>query len=387
MGTMTVPLNLLGTRFDLRSTEPALLSFLAAFTEAYLPQPGLPVHRCIRVEVRRGQLPACGELPRTIVHSSNTMSYWHFDCALVEQGDDTLRAVWDTRGLAILLHDMPLPTLVEVTVDPQTASIWAGESIFHLCRSLALYLRPAGRTTLMHASGIVVRSGAVLFCGDEFAGKTTLMIEAIIRCGARPLTNDRALLGVESPVDVWSWPGYASFCEGTLLQYPALARAALAYELGQYAHRTISWPRPLGRSFVKSAESRRMYPMTWLTGALGARYVLRANLSALVLTKLATSVQQTGFRRLTMTAADCGALSERLVREHFDVEEPAFAPWHGLSLPQSALSTQQLAKQLLEANVAIYELEARPTDLLPFHQLIAEISRRAVFEGTARGVV
>lgn len=351
---MSGDFELLGVRMQVEAPHQLLVG-VRAFLDAYDPQPypWSPVRELV-LRVERGELPPGGAAPRTRVHRSKH-EYWNFDAEVTHAGPP-LHALWPSRQLYVELPASLSP--VRVVFHHAVDDAFAGEGLFHLMRSLALYLRMPGN--LLHASAVVHGRGAVLFVGHTLSGKTTLLTEAVLACGARPLANDRVLLPARDPLHAVSWPSYCSFCEGTLLGHRSLTDAALAYERDDCAYRTRRWPEPLVRDF--SPQRKRTYPMIWFTEATATRFVRHAPLSAIVFSRLDLSLPEASWSRLE-PAIDAAAIAGELAESSFDRAEPSFLPWHGLAWPSTAPELGDLIERASAARVRFFRLAAPPAPL------------------------
>jgi hypothetical protein len=355
---------ILDTRFTATSAEPRLLDYSRAFMEAYAAdEEPLPAAQEIALSVERAAVD--GGPGRTVPVHRSKHGYWTFPGVVV--GERPRRVVWPSRGVMVSFcreHGS-----LDVAVGADTPAAVAGEAVFHACRSLALYLRRAEAGLLVHASAVTVDGAAVIFTGDVMAGKTTVMTEAVLRHGAVPLSNDRVWLRPEDPPQAVSWPSYASFCEGTLLNYPPLAEAALRYEDPAYPHRTQTWPWPLRPVFAK--DSKRTYPMMWFAEAAGVRFLPRAPLGAVVLTRCAPDAASAEPEPIDLRSGSGRArLTAALASQVFDTAEPSFLPWHGLPLPRGAPAVTRIVDQLGAAGVAAFALTVNPSDLTPIKELL-----------------
>jgi hypothetical protein len=235
-----------------------------------------------------------------------------------------------------------------------------------------VYLRPAAAGNLLHASAVEVSGRAVLFVGEVSAGKTTLLTEATVAHGARPLSNDRVLVTAGDPPLALSWPSYASFCEGTLLAYPALREAAERYEEDDHPYRTQRWLRALAPSFGK--EEKRAYPMRWFTDAVGTRFSPGAAFGALVAARLDPRASAWSLERLELERpGPRGAVLRLLRRNCFDTFEPSFCPWHGLPPAHGAPPLERLVERLRAARTPVLRLVLRPADLPRLGELFETI--------------
>ncbi len=204
---MRLKVSLLGVRFEIMSSEAALLDYTLVFMGAYEEERSpLLQGPTLSILISRGSGPVVKTGQKRQVHKSKH-AYWNFE-AEVDSDESTLRAHWPRRQLGIEIDWECRSATLEV--EPTAGTAFAGEAIFHLLRSLAIYCRDGAVGNFLHASGVVGTRGAIIFLGNSNAGKTTLMMEAVIRFGMRPLTNDRILLDRENVPRAHSWPSYAS---------------------------------------------------------------------------------------------------------------------------------------------------------------------------------
>lgn len=363
---MTPAANILGVRFELAGSND-LFAYSRGFLEAYEAESDLIAHRRINVRVQRAEVANLAGATRAVHRSKHR--YWNFSAQVADSRP--LRAVWPTRGLQVEA-DATLSAL-EVSISPKQSTAAAGESLFHLLRSFALYLRARGN--FLHASGVVVDGNALLFVGNALAGKTTLFTAAVRSGRARPLANDRALLTPEPLVHALSWPSYASYCEGTLLEIPELARAACAFEEREpNPLRTQRWSAPLEAAF--SVDHKRIYPMIWLSEALHARYVRRAPVGAVVFAHLAPGLNGASLRELrTEPHREREQILGALSAACFDTTEPSFLPWHGLPLPDDAPPLTALVERLALAGARFFSLEMNPNAVSTLFELLEEVRK------------
>jgi hypothetical protein len=322
------------------------------------------------VQVRRGDLPACENGVRIPVHRHKREAYWCFDG--VALGGERRAVVWPTKGAAVALSVENAEA--ELLLDFAVPEPVAGELAFHLCRGLSLYLRRPERGALVHAAAVEVGGRVVAFCGNAFAGKTTLLIESVLQHGARPLANDRTLLTYASPARAVSWPSYFTCTEGTILRYPELTAAAEAYEREQ-APPAVRWPRPLEPVF--DGERKRMYPMQWFTTATRRPYVSAGELGALVFSRIEPSVPAATLRELDAGDADAA----RVIRGHlasvvFNGAESSFLPWHRLAAPHDEHAVDRLLEVLAASDCRVLRLELPPDRLDVLSLLFRQVSSR-----------
>jgi hypothetical protein len=353
---MTDVVQMLGVRFciDVGHSQ-RVLEYVDSFMGAYdgRDQDDQPEHRTIHVSIVRGAVPDCPPTVASVPVHRSKHAYWTFDGRVLSTSPPFVS--WPTRGVAVRLdRDVRHVEVVTTGNDHR----FDGESIFHVLRSLTLYLRAPGRW-LLHASAVCREGRCYAFTGDAFAGKTTLFTEAVLRGRATPVANDRVSIG--PALDVLSWPSYASYCEGTLLRYPELVAAALAYESERCPFRTQRWSGPLSSSFSKF--KKRIYPMAWFAAAADRKYRRHAPLGALFLSKVDQSARSPSLRRMDLSAAADRALFLNAVTAgSFESEEPSFMPWHGLDRPRGSAS-EDLLDSLVDGNAPVHYLSIHPDDL------------------------
>jgi hypothetical protein len=350
---LDVPFRVVGAAGDLAYIHAFIDAYEGAFSAAKRPP--------VTVSVRRGATPSVSRAATCWVHHSKH-GYWNICGTAYAPG-------------AVRWHNRPVSTAcapggdVIVTTAPSVSPAVTGEAAWHVCRNLALYARDPRNTKLLHASAVAVRGRAILFTGAVSAGKTTFMTEAVIGHGATPIANDRVLVDIGAPLAVVSWPSYASFTEGTLLDYEPLRQAAIDYENGHFAYRTHSWGGAISRRYTKDA--KRTYPMQWFTTASSRLYRARAQLGALVVSQLSPDIATPSVTPLRLGddhARRC--LVELLEQECFDGSEPSFCPWHGLLLPQGSPSATALVTALRDQDVPVYRLMARAPG---FHSALEDL--------------
>jgi serine/threonine protein kinase len=58
----------------------------------------------------------------------------------------------------------------------------------------------------------------------------------------------------------------------------------------------------------------------------------------------------------------------------YDRREPAFAPWHGLSLPRPVSKLTNLLDRLADADIAVLKVQLRPDDFTPLYRIIERVA-------------
>ncbi|WP_159803271.1 hypothetical protein [Arthrobacter zhaoguopingii] len=363
------------------------MAHVDAFMEAYAGVSGSlsaqqePTKIIKITQVPHPGIPAAPECERRAVHRSKHPR-WSFDATA--HSDRPGWWFWEGRDFGVRSD----PPSDYVGDDLRAVEKWsfavlsdgdraaAGEALFHLLRSLALVVRGVRGTRLLHASGIVrPRDGnAVLFTGAVSAGKTTLMTNAVLEHGVVPLTNDRAWIHLSNndgaPPRVHTWPSYASFCEGTLLGYPQLEEAALAFEHGESLLRVSPNSQPLRPLFDK--DSKRIYPMSWFTNAVDVRFAAEAELGVIALSRVDPTLDEPSLRELNPLhdQRDHDEIVAVLLSEQFDTSEPSFLQWHGLALDKDPIDVEDLVQGCARSGVRFVALSLRPSDLSVLRDLL-----------------
>lgn len=311
-----VEFEIFGTVFVLDDGgDPSLLATARMFAYAYDPCPNHVAPRPrIAIELERGHVGKFETGVLRPVHRTAKYPRWNFD-ALVHETPHGFHAVWPSRGM--LIRTSSAWREVSVVIDRRIEGVVASESIFHLCRSLALYLRPPG-TLVLHSSGVLMdKSGVACFVGPSGSGKTTKFLEAVLGRGCRPLANDRVLLEPSTGM-VTSWPNYLTMFYGTMRRWKALALAAENARLVTEAADEYTAPSTEEDDFA----IKRQYTMGWFARACGQRYGHCGPLRTIV------------FLEQLQEQAD---LVEHLMANNLEgSNETAFMPWHGLHPPTHA---------------------------------------------------
>jgi hypothetical protein len=88
----------------------------------------------------------------------------------------------------------------------------------------ALLLEEAAGTVLLHASAAAGADGVVIIMGDKHAGKTTTLLNLVLRGPFSVFSGDKILLRRRGDA-LWirGWPDYPHIGMGTLRQHPGLA--------------------------------------------------------------------------------------------------------------------------------------------------------------------
>jgi len=295
------------------------------------------------------QLPICDD---TVPVHKTKHDYWNFTACIYSV--DPFVASWPSRNVTFFYDKAT--SKIDIIADENLASPFFGECIFHCMRSFAVYLRKPGLGHFIHAAGVSVKGNAILFLGNANAGKTTLLIESILRQKAIPVCNDRIILrNSNEKILGHSWPSYVSMCEGTILNYPELTYAANQYDNGHPEYKTISWDSPLKFSFSK--KDKRIYPQKWLTALISKKYLPNAEIRALVFPNLNAGVDYS-FKEIDLANPSSKKwLAEKLVENSFDIEEPSFMPWHNIEFPIWGGHIDGLVYDLFRSQTKIFQID------------------------------
>lgn len=231
----------------------------------------------------------------------------------------------------------------------------AAELVFHAARGLALAVGTSGQSLMLHASAVAIGGRALLFAGTKGAGKSTIFIDAVTHLGAVPLANDRVTLRCGDATHVESWPSYLSYCEGTIMDYPELERAFLAYESSPRSEGLMRWGRIFTRSYTQ--HYKRIIPTCFLVESLKRRYAFAAPVGALVLPQAdITAVEplHTRCERSTQQLTD-----EEVSAIVFGDEDMDFPRWHGLAVTSPGFSRR--AALLRAVNIPVVDVKFNPT--------------------------
>lgn len=361
-------IQIVGVRFDIEHCESELLRYTFAFMDAYeSASTTVPVFR-VAVDISRCELVPLQASARTVPIHRSKHRYWTFDGHLVREQPRIVR--WTTRGIQCTVEESGRRLGIEV--DHKTDATFAGEAIFHAMRGIALVRRMPG--AMLHASSVVVGGRAIAFTGDVLAGKTSLLTAAVMQHGAQPLANDRVVLREHiGKMYAMSWPSYASYCEGTLLAFPRLASASLAYESEESGYRTQRWSTPLTRSFVKN--QKRIYPMKWFTAATECSFCHEAPLAAVVFSHVSPEVHRWRLEVFNLHEADVRAdLANRFLGLLFTGEDESFLPWHEIRVPASETRGWALVNALYEQEVPVFELQAPAGEFYGLGDILNQLS-------------
>jgi hypothetical protein len=255
------------------------------------------------------------------------------------------------RGLAVSSKDPP--------------SARASELVFHAARGLALAVGSGGQSLMVHASAVVIGGHAVLFAGTKGAGKSTLFIEALTAFGATPLANDRVTLRLDDGAVAESWPSYASYCEGTIADYPALRAAFLGYERASWTAGLTRWGDAFERDYTQAR--KRIVPPRFLVESLGRRYAFAAPVGALVMARTEVAPGAAFHARRDRTTAQL--TDDELAAIVFGDDDADFPRWHGLPAHRGRMA----------ARTALLRAAALPVIDLQFNPATGKPALRGLF--------
>jgi hypothetical protein len=239
-------------------------------------------------------------------------------------------------------------------VDPRAPRL--PELVFHTARNIAWYLRGNVIGPAVHASAIELDGSALLFAGTKGAGKSTIFIDAVTQLGARPLSNDRVF--VHNGTSAVSWPSYLSYCEGTIVDYPVLTAAFLAYEDDAAVDTRKRWGREFCRRYDQAC--KRIIQPSYLVAELGRRYRSHVQIAALVI----PTVDPNSRRTKIMRTRSCAELTDREIEQFlFDAVDPDIANWHGMVGPSRAEQADLLRASVFPVHDLIYDPADGKADL------------------------
>lgn len=328
-----------------RSYFDAFASDYTNATAATPPRAKWPIHIAVGEPAPHGH----DDDGPVAFHRSANYRHWNLTghgrpgrLALREYG---LNLTFDTdRGLTVGSCDPPSPR--------------APELVFHAARGLALAVGSSGQSLMLHASAIVIGGRALLFAGTKGAGKSTLFIEALTAFGATPLANDRVTLRLDLRLDggavAESWPSYASYCEGTIADYPALRAAFLAYERSPQSVGLTRWGDGFERDYTQAR--KRIVPPWFLVESLGRRYAFAAPVGALVMARTDVTSGEPFCARRERTTAQLA--DDELAAIMFGDDDTDFPRWHGVPARRGGSATR--AELLRAAALPIIDLQFNP---------------------------
>lgn len=358
---------LLDTVFEFQADKEDVLDYIDYFMDSY-GEIGNKIEEknLVKVQVAAGNVPEHLENSETVKVHTTKHPYWNFSGEYTEKQEGRT-VLWPTRNILITLDSSA--TNIAVIYCAKEKAVFVGEAIFHMMRGIALYKRDNTNANFLHASGVIVNQKGFLFTGAVSAGKTTLLLEGIAKYGATPLTNDRIFLKCdEDEVRGYSWPSYASFCEGTILQYPGLTEGANTYQKDEnYKYRTIDFPGELKEAYDKG--SKRIYPMMFMCDWLSTKFVNSSKIHTVFISKLDINAEKMKIKELSKDE-DYDFIYQSLESQLFDSREPSFMPWHGLKLRDGCTPVGELIDKFYETDCKIVEVVLSPEHIEDFMEYI-----------------
>lgn len=348
---------LLNSFFKIESKDENVFRYVEYFMDSYDSDGEmLEVENTINIVMHSGKVPASLPGSKPIKIHTTKHPYWNLSGEYVEN-ENQRTVLWNTRGFLVTVFENALR--IEITYDEFLKPVFVGESLFHVLRGIALYKRDNKDANFLHASGIIHNNKGILFTGAVSAGKTTLLLESIQKLGAKPLTNDRIFLkSKDEKMMGYSWPSYASFCEGTILQYPGLKKGALAYQYDEEnKYRTIEFNNELQEAFDKG--TKRVYPMLFLCDCFQTSFAVSSAINTIFISKLDINCKETKIRELSY-CEDYEFIKNSFQSQTFDTREPSFNPWHGLELGCGTKPVERFITDLQQAGCKIFEANLSP---------------------------
>lgn len=267
------------------------------------------------------------------------------------------RFIWSDRSLEVVVSKDGSEIGVYPMERPNFAQL--GEAAFHVARSFAIYRRNTQKQTLLHGSAVSTPRGAIIFLGPSGAGKTTFLLAGLAHESCVPLSNDRVCLRLNTTPVVVSWPSYISLCESTICASRTLKNAAQSASRRPPSYMTLHWPKHLVREI--GTTRKRIYPPLWLTNATKRKFAESARLLGICLLapKDETSM---AIRKLSFDSIeDVALVHDALIANSFDNFEPAFLPWHEISLPHQQADSLARAIVSVARNAGIKLLSVNPS--------------------------
>ncbi|KWX80169.1 hypothetical protein AMQ84_04635 [Paenibacillus riograndensis] len=363
--------NILDSKFEVTTDFEEALQYVNYFMESYeVKIDDNFINSKISITLNEGVVPETLNGTEVKVHTTKH-DYWNF-FGEYEIVDNIRRVLWPTKKIMVLLDECA--NNIEIRYKSKDSPNLIGEVLFHIMRSLALYKRENKGTNFLHASSVVLEGKGIAFTGAASAGKTTLFLESIFQLHAIPLSNDRIYIKNNSKEAIaYSWPSYASFCEGTLLNYSTLAAGALDYQKNERnKYRTLNWESPLVSSFDKG--NKRIYPMLWLSECIEKKYLNSNKLDYIFLSKLDPQCTEDIVEVLSYEK-DYPYILDQVQSQLFDNNEPSFEQWHGISFNNNANTPEQFISNLKSNDCKFIKLHINPTRLYVLTDYLNTIKR------------
>lgn len=348
---------ILDTMFHISADNLETLNYIDYFMDAYdIESVGMLIKNNVNIDVEAEEIPTTIAGEKIKVHTTKH-EYWNLfgECKI----DSDIRSVlWTTRKILVKLDSEC--NNIKIFYAKDLESKFVGESVFHVLRSIALYSRENKNANFLHASAAVIDDKGVVFTGAVSAGKTTLLLEMIQNLNAVPLSNDRIYLrNTASELYAYSWPSYASFCEGTILNYNRLKMEAIKYQRDEkYKYRTINTDTELINTFDKI--HKRIFPMMLLCDSMNIKFLKSHKIDNMFFSHLDIDCKLDVIRELDYEN-DYQFIYESLEKQLFDSREPSFNPWHGLKIKDNSNTVKQLVKNMLNSGCRIHYIHINPT--------------------------
>lgn len=342
------------------------LKYIDYFQKCYESGEELNSYNTININVHKTEIPKTINGETIKIHTTKH-SYWNFygEYKIVNGVREVL---WPSKKILIKLQK----EMIDIGYSSALKDNFVGESVYHIMRSISLYKRNNKNANLLHASGVVYKGYGILFTGMSGAGKTTLLLNMIKNMKANILTNDRIFLkSNDKKVVGYSWPSYASFCEGTLCEYEELKKLAIEYQDNENnKYRTQNWSEPIEYSFTK--DKKRSYPMMFLCDAFNTKFKKSNIINYIVLSHLDINNKLDIIKELDYDE-DKEKILNIIRSQLFDVIEPSFEPWHGYNLDNNSNSCIQLIDNLRKSNCKIIYCDINPKSIYKLNKFIKKL--------------
>lgn len=357
--------NLLDTVFYISGKED-VLRYIDYFQDCYDEGDGLQVENKINIKVQETEVPKTINGKKIKIHTTKH-NYWNFYGEYVVD-EDGKKVLWPGRNILITLKNQG----IEIGYLKTMKANFIGESIYHVLRNISLYKRKNEEANFLHASGVVYNGKGILFTGKVGAGKTTLLLDMVKNMNAKLLTNDRIFLKSNcKEIKGYSWPSYASFCEGTICEYEELKILAMEYEEDvNNKYRTQNWTKEITSSFTK--DKKRTYPMMFLCDAFNRKFQRSSNINFIFLSHLDINNETDVIRELDY-CKDKEVIMNIIESQLFDNREPSFEPWHGLKIDNRSNTCEKLIENLRENNCKIIYCDLNPNNIYKLNDFIKKV--------------
>ena len=357
--------NILDTVFYI-SGEKEILNYIDYFQDCYDEGKGLVAENKINIEVHEAEVPKTINGEKIKIHTTKH-DYWNFYGEYVAD-EGGRKVLWPGRNILITLKNQG----IEIRYLKNMKANFIGESIYHALRGISLYKRKNENANFLHASGVTYNGKGILFTGKVGAGKTTLLLDMVKNMNAELLTNDRIFIkSNDKEVKGYSWPSYASFCEGTISEYKELKRLALEYEDNvNNKYRTQNWTKEISSSFTK--DRKRTYPMMFLCDAFNKKFQRSSNINYIFLSHLDINNKVDEIRELEYFK-DKNMIMNVLESQLFDNREPSFEPWHGLKIDNSSNTCEKFIENLRKNNCRIIYCDLNPNNIYKLNDFIKRV--------------